>query len=464
MISTDAEQPPVRGVRAPTVGTGRSSGARALAGIAVIALVLGLAIGRFATYRPTASQAAAPAPAAVVSLDDRMTELERRVERDPRDLSGWQALGVTAVQRAAETGDPAFYDLAERALDRADEVVDAAPQTLVARGSLALSLHDFDAALRIGRQAVDSLPANGQALGIVVDAQVELGRYDEAAQTLQEMLDVRPDLPALARVSYLRQLHGDLAGAQQAMRQAALAGSPLPFDQATVAALEGDLHLVGNDVAAAAEAYQRALELSPGLVPATVGMARVEAIRGDVAGAQGRLTQLVERIPHPEAAALLVELQTASGNPAARDTAAVVRSLAALQQAQGQVVDLEMALFEADQGEHPQRAVQLARAAHEARPDNVFTADALGWALHRAGETRQAVQFAEQATRLGTADPLLRYHAAEIHAAAGDDAVAAQHLRAALELTPWFSFTAIPDARRLAQRLDVAVPQEWRQR
>lgn len=432
----------------------------AAAGVAVVALVAGLAIGRFLTFAPAP---AAPAPpVAALSLADRMSQLERQVAQDPSDVDAWQLLGATAVQRAFETADPAFYDVAEGAFDRADELEPDALQTLVGRGALALSLHDFDRALVLGRQAVQRLPSNAQALGIVVDAQVELGQYDAAADTLQQMLDVRPDLPALARASYLRQLHGDLEGAQQAMRQAELAGSPSLFDQAAVVTLQGDLMLAGGDVDAASDAYRRAFELAPTFVDAVVGVARVEAVSGQRDAAVTRLVDLVDRVPSPAAAALLAQLQGAGGDAeAAGDTVDIVRSLAVLQEAQGQVVDLEMAVFEADQAEQPRRAVQLARSAYDARPDNVFTADALGWALHRAGESREAVPFAEQATRLGTADPLLHYHAAQIYAGAGLDRRAAAALQTTLDLTPWFSLGAIPDAKRLAQRLDVPAPPQW---
>lgn len=435
----------------------------AVIGVAVFALVVGLTAGRFLTYRPEAS-ATAPPPPAAVTLVDRMDELERRVAQDPQDLAGWQQLGITAVQRAAESADPAFYGLAERAFDKADELRAGDPQTLLGRGSLALALHDFDTALDIGRQAVAALPANGAALGIVVDAQVELGQYDDAAQTLQLMLDASPDLPALARASYLRELHGDLEGAGQAMRQAQLAGSPAPFDQASVMALRGNLALADNDTAAAAAVFAEALELVPGLVAAEIGMARIEAIRGNAEAAVARLQVLVDRVPHPEAAALLADLQLRQGDTrAAADTDEIVRSLAALQEAQGQVVDLEMALFEADRGDDPQRAVRLARRAFDARPDNVFTADALAWSLHRAGDSQAAVPHARRALRLGTADALLHYHAAEIFAAAGKRQAAVRELRAAMSLTPWFSFGAVDDAAALAQRLDVEVPASWQQ-
>ena len=59
---------------------------------------------------------------------------------------------------------------------------------------------------------------------MIADAQIELGRYGAAARTLQRMVDLKPELASYARVSYFRELHGDLAGALQAMRLAVSAG------------------------------------------------------------------------------------------------------------------------------------------------------------------------------------------------------------------------------------------------
>src|SRR5205807_8990054 len=67
-------------------------------------------------------------------------------------------------------------------------------------------------------------PARPTAYGVLVDALVELGRYDEATAAAQVMTDMRPDLSSYSRISYLRELHGDTNGAMAAMRLAIQAG------------------------------------------------------------------------------------------------------------------------------------------------------------------------------------------------------------------------------------------------
>lgn len=429
--------------------------------IAAVALVAGLAVGQFLLFdgaEPATS--ASPRPTAREPAE-QVAALERHVADNPDDVSAWRQLGVTAVQRAAETGDPSYYDVAERALDRAQELDRGSPQTRIARGRLALARHEFREALRLGEAARDQLPDSVEALGIVVDAQVELGRYEPAAQTVQQMLDAEPGLPVLARASYLRELHGDLEGATTAMQQALTAGAGSAFQRASIATLLGDLHRAQGDLAAATDAYERALSESDTHVRAEAGLARVEAVRGNVDTALQRLRPVVDQYPHPEAATLLAELQSLAGRPqeAAR-TDEVVRTIISLQAEAGQTVDLELALFQADRGD-PARAVELARAAHEARPDNVYTADALAWALVRDGRPDEAISHVERALRLDTADPLIRFHAAAAFAATGDRDRAASELERALDTDPAFTFQHRDRVRELASALDVSLPPAW---
>ena len=129
------------------------------------------------------------------------------------------------LQKARETGDPSFYVRADGVLDRALDRGPADPAELVEAAVLAAGRHDFDGALRFAERARALAPDSIAALPIMVDALVELGRYGEAERTLQQLIDRKPTLAAYARVSYFRELHGDLAGAADAMARAVSAGS-----------------------------------------------------------------------------------------------------------------------------------------------------------------------------------------------------------------------------------------------
>ncbi len=420
-------------------------------------MVVGLAVGHFVTT------GAGPSPrpdlagfTASGATDPAIVALEGRVTADPSDATGWRLLGSAYAGAGARTQDPDLIVAASDAFDRAAAIAPDDPTIVVGRGSLALTLHHFSEAETLGREAVRRLPRNADALGILVDAEVELGHYEAAADTLQRMLDARPGLPALARTSYQRELHGDLAGAQDVMRQAIVAGAGSSFDVASVTALLGELERKVGDLEGAAASYGDALTAAPDLVLAQAGRARVRAAQGDIPGAIADLQEQADAFPAPALLLVLVDLQRATADPDADATAELIRAVASLQEAAGQVVDLEMALFEADEGTDPDRALAYARAAVQARPDNVFVEDAMAWASFRAGDTQIAVEQIGRALRLGTTEPLLRYHAAEIYAASGDPSRAAEQLSVALR-DPWFSFRHRDRAFELAKQLGVAL-------
>ena len=94
------------------------------------------------------------------------------------------------------------------------------------------------------------------------------------------MVDRKPNLAAYARVSYLRELHGDLEGAATAMRLAVAAGGPAPENNAYVRALLGRAGAPPRPTTAPrGEQFGMALALVPGFPAAEAGMARARGRR-----------------------------------------------------------------------------------------------------------------------------------------------------------------------------------------
>ena len=254
--------------------------------------------------------------------------------------------------------------------------------------------------------------------GVIADAQVELGRYGAAARTLQHYVDVKPELSSYARVSYFRELHGDLPGALGAMRLAVTAGGGTAENVSYVQALVGKLHFDSGDYGGAEAAYRTALETDPGFPAATAGLARVEAARGEYEPAIRRLRGLVLRLPLPEYVIALGETEQAAGSTVAagRDYR-LVGAETRLLQANGVNTDAELAVFEADHGD-PAQAVDLAARAWAAAP-SVRSADSYSWALSAAGRDGEALRMSERAMRLGSRDPSFLYHAGMVALRAG---------------------------------------------
>jgi len=94
------------------------------------------------------------------------------------------------------------------------------------------------------------------------------------------------------------------------------------------------------------------------------------------------------------------------------------------------------------------------------RPRGDFqTEDALAWALFRAGRLREADDAARRATRLGTPDARLLYHAGAIRLARGDARGGRALIRRALALNPSFDAAEAAEARRLVgERTSASAP------
>ncbi|HWI73352.1 MAG TPA: hypothetical protein VNT55_15455, partial [Baekduia sp.] len=351
-----------------------------------------------------------PLPPPNASTAVRLKALRAVVRDAPKVADGWTLLAGAELQRVRETGDASAYAIAERAVERALSLRPGDQAALTQRAALELSRHDFRAGLRDARAAHAVDPTVLAPYGPLVDASVELGHYAAAERYAQAMVDQKPDLAALSRVSYLRELRGDRDGALDALRAALSAGGQVPESTAFVSALVGGLELQRGDVAAARRAERMALHVLPGYGPAAAGLAKADAAQGKLKASIARLRGLVERLPLPEHVTLLVETELAAGETrVARRDLALVRAERALQRSAGVVVDTEAAVFEADHGSPPQ-AVALARRAWRAAP-SVRSADALGWALTRAGRPDEGLTWARRALSRGWADPAARLHA-----------------------------------------------------
>ncbi len=391
-------------------------------------------------------------PASGTSTQGRVSSLETVLRNGDGEPQTYSLLGGALLQRLRETGDPGLYTRAKAAFGEALERDPRNLDATVGLGTLALARHDFRAALGHGRDARRISPRSFAPFAVLVDAEIELGRYGAAERTLQQMIDFKPGLASYARVSYFRELHGDLAGAVRAMRLAASAAPAAGENRSYIQTLIGDLELVRGRIAAAAAAYRMALAGFPSYPRAEAGLARVDAVRGRLQAAIERLRDVAARLPLPEYVIALGELELAAGRRAAAAREFdLVRAQQRLLGASGVNTDAEIAVFEADHGSTA-RALRLARRGHSAAP-SVRSADALGWALTRAGRPRAGLRYARKALRLGSRDPLFLYHAGMAARAAGQPGAARGYLSRALAANPRFSPLHAPRAQRALREL-----------
>jgi tetratricopeptide (TPR) repeat protein len=344
-------------------------------------------------------------------------------------------LGNRFAQRARETGDASYYARAEAAYRRALKLVaDDLPATL-GLGSVALSRHEFRAGLTLGRRAVALSPSTAEGYGVVGDALVELGRYEQAFTTFNRMVSLKPSVSSYARVSYARELLGDVPGAATAMQLAVDAAVGEPEALAWSRTQLGKLYWSHGRLAAAARQYRAALYARPAYAPALDALAQVEAARGHRARAITLARRASEILPLPQYVANLGDLLPGS---AAQRQYALVGAVARLERSHGVNVDLEIALFDVDHRIDLQRTVALARLAHRERP-SIDGDDVLAWALARVGRCGEAQRYSRRALRLGTLDAPKFFHRGVIERCLGHRAAARHWFARAHDTNPYWN-------------------------
>ncbi|MEZ4583538.1 MAG: hypothetical protein R3A10_18205 [Caldilineaceae bacterium] len=190
------------------------------------ALLVTLTGGMWLLQTGTAATTEASTTAVRTVTQDGAARWQALLQRAPDNRYALAQLGLARLAAARVSADPALYTQAQAAFD---QVLAADPRqidALVGQGMLALARHDFAGALVWAERAAAVNPRRVDVLGIRVDGLVELGRYDEAVAAAQAMVDLRPGLEAYARISYLRELHGEVDGAIAAMQAAVDAGMP----------------------------------------------------------------------------------------------------------------------------------------------------------------------------------------------------------------------------------------------
>ncbi len=399
-------------------------------------------------------------------MQSAINTLQARIKQSPDTATLYAQLGWAYLQRLRETADASLYAQATQSFDEALRRDGKDVDALLGQGSLALSRHEFAQAITWGEKAKAINPFRAQVYGVLGDAQIELGRYADALQSIQKMVDTRPDLNSYSRVSYVRELHGDVEGAIDAMRRAVESGNPQHESTLWSQYQLGNLYFNKGDLAKAEDTYKFALQVKPDYIFARAGLARIKAARGVidhkpelVNTAISEYDKINELLPLPEFVIALGDLYTINNDlQKAQSQFELVRAIQKLNASASMNVDMEMALFEADRlpaptaqpskSDEASKVVEQARAAYEHRP-SIYAADVLAWALYKQGNFNEAQRYSTESLKLNSRDAMLHFHAGMIAYANGNTASAKTHLQTALSINPYFSVRYAPEASQV---------------
>jgi tetratricopeptide (TPR) repeat protein len=372
---------------------------------------------------------------------------QAHLRASPKDAAGWAGLGAAYIQQALVTSDPTYYPKAQGALQRSIALKpEGNAAALAGMGALLNARHEFSQALDWARKAQEANPYSATVYGVMDDALTQLGDYAGATKAAERMLELQPGVPSFARASYHFEERGQTAAARQALTRA-LEQANGPADVAFCRYYLGELAFNEGHPWVALGQYTAGLKVDANYAPLLAGRAKARAATGQTAAALRDYATVTARVPQPQYVLEYAELLQAQGRD--REAGEQLTLLAAQQQllaANGVVDDLGAAVVAADHGSADQ-AVAHAQAEW-ARRRSVLVADALAWALHRAGRDAEALPYAEQADRLGWRNATFSYHRGMIEKALGRDAVARRDISRALAINPHFSPLQVPRATR----------------
>ena len=402
-----------------------------------------------ANASPAAGTSVAPAaPAAPADqLSSTIAKAQQTLQAKPGDWQAWAVLGSAYVQQARATADPSYYPKSDGALQKSLALhPDGNDAALSGLGALANARHEFARAADLARQAQAINAYGSTSYGVLADALIQLGDYDGATAAAQRMLDLSPGVSSFTRASYDLELHGRTDAARTVL-QKALDDSTEPLDIAFCHTYLGQLAFNLGDLAGAEKEYSAGLVLTPDEPNLLLGVARVQAARGETVAAVAGYQRVVDLRPLPE---YLVEygqlLESLGRTSEAKAQYALYSTAQQLFASNGVRDSLTGALLDANRG-LAGSAVSQAEAEWATR-QNIDAADALGWALHAAGRDTEALGYAQRATALGTRSASFLYHRGMIEQALGMAPQARATLTSALTTNPHFSPLFAPRAQQ----------------
>ena len=373
----------------------------------------------------------------VAQIDHSIEAWSKNLATNPRDFLAATNLAVLYQGRGRLSYDLTDY---QRSLEAARDALAIEPSHVPARlaeASTLVSLHDFTAAVAAADAVLTDHPAELAALAVRFDAELDVGRVDDARKDLQ-VLAATGGPAVLVREARLESVTGRSARALELATQARSAA--IADDEGSVGFYHyavGEYARLAGDAAIARTAFAAALAERPDDIGALLGLARIDAFEGRVDAAVDGLRRATRIAPQPEALALLGDLLV-GGDPANAEAAKAfdtVRFIERLGDVQAATYDRQLLRFEVDHDGADAALLARVETSVQERPDAAGH-DLLAWTLYRLGRYADAAASIADARALGADDARLRFHDGAIRLAIGDRDRARRLLQEAMAAGP----------------------------
>lgn len=377
-------------------------------------------------------------------IKNNAAALSEALRRNPNDTKSSLAMAALFIQEGRVTGNHMYYDVAAmRYISDVLKKDSANFNALIFKSLLYLSQHHFAEGLATAQKAQSINPYNAFVYGILVDGNVEMGNYTTAVENSDKMVSIRPDLRSYSRISYLREIFGDLPGAIDAMKMAVEAGAPGDEASEWARVQLGRLYEVTGQPKYAEMHYTIALDERPGYAYALAGLARLATATKDYPKAIALYEKADSAVNDYAFKEDLVEVYTLAGMNAKADAAskAVVSGLSEnakkgqTDEGIGHYADRELAYAYLKTNDYG-KALEHAMLEYNRRPENIDVNETVAWVYNRKGDYAQALPYIKAALKTNCKSPVLLCHAGLVYFKAGDRNTAKPLLQEGLKNNP----------------------------
>ena len=388
-----------------------------LAAIAVAAIA---AWPFFAAHRASAASVyVAPVQPDYTLRDRTVAFYERRVANDKRDQISAALLAGQYMQRYREAGDVGDIN---RAIAQAQRALKLQPQNNASAygilGSAYTALHQFRTALQFETLAAAEQPYDSNAPAQIASLDMELGRYGPAQRALKRASKVNVTPTVMAVQARYDELTGHLDRAAALLRRA-MQITDSNYDNGAQGRAWyhfrlGEVLFEQGDGTGAQQREREAIAIFPGLELAYRALARVCFYGKDWPCALDAGSKGAAIVPTPETLGYEADAYDALGRREdARQTRALIFAIERIGNAY-RLNDRLLAMYYADHHVRPADALRIARREVALRGPEIYAQDTLAWAAAMNGQWSLARRAIALATRYGTQDPRIRYHASYI--------------------------------------------------
>jgi tetratricopeptide (TPR) repeat protein len=403
-----------------------------------------------------------PGLAAAASADSEraIAQAKLKIRRKPGSAQPYYELGDAYIIKARESGDLSYLDLAEQALNKSLSLDPTQTGVLRHLAHVFATRHDFPAAAAQAQKAIDLDPKDADAHGVLGDAYLELGKYDEAQQAYRTMISLQDTLSSYSRMSGLKSLNGDTAGAVSDLETAIRLGKEQDQPRESIAWAQWQLgmeHFAVGRLKEAEKAVLASLVTYPNYYRGNAGLAQIRAAQRKYKEAIALYQKALSVVPYPEYATALGDVYQKTGRAAeAKKQYDLVEYIGYLNSLNKVIYNRELVYFYSDHNRKLPEALALAQKEFELRKD-IYGYDALAWSLYKNDRAMDARAAMDQALKLNTKDAKLFFHAGMIHRRLGQKEKASEYLQRALNINPNFHVIHADAARRALTELSQGV-------